>query len=337
MRKKNPSLSRKLCTAPMMDWTDTHCRFFFRQLSPSSLLYTEMIHAKAVINGDREQLLRFNPEESPVALQLGGSDPKELALAARIGEDWGYSEINLNCGCPSERVVSGCFGAALMDDPYLVSDCMSAMINTVSIPVTIKHRLGLNYESTYSFVRDFVKVVGYSGCSTFIVHARNAVLNGLSPKQNRTVPKLNYNFVYKLQKEFPHLCFIVNGEIDSLAKANLQVSKLPGVMIGRAAYKNPYLLAQIDDVWFGTRARDRFDIAEAMNQYLQTKVPQNINPRRVTKSMLGLFKNEPGAKLWRQLLSDSQSIQAFGREIISHALSKIQSSSLPPLKISNYS
>ncbi|MDP3167117.1 MAG: tRNA dihydrouridine(20/20a) synthase DusA, partial [Hydrogenophaga sp.] len=244
----------RLSVAPMMDWTDRHCRYLHRLLTKKTLLYTEMVTTGALAHGSVQRHLRFNAEEHPVALQLGGSDAAELAMAARLGEGWGYDEINLNCGCPSERVQRGAFGACLMAEPQLVADCVKAMVDVVSIPVTVKHRIGIDKTEDYRFVRDFVGQVSEAGCRVFIVHARNAWLKGLSPKANREVPPLRYETVHRLKAEFPHLVFVLNGGITTAAQIADQLHRLDGVMLGREAYHNPWLLASWDEQLFDQSA-----------------------------------------------------------------------------------
>src|SRR5438270_5747284 len=241
--KRMNDFSYRLCLAPMMDWTDRHCRFFLRLITRHARLYTEMITAPALVHGDVAHHLDFDPAEHPLALQLGGSDRAQLTHAARLGERWGYDEINLNCGCPSERVQTGSFGACLMREPALVADCVKAMRDAVAIPVTVKHRLGLDGDNHYGFVRDFVGVVARAGCNVFIVHARNAVLKGLSPKENREIPPLRYDIVYRLKSEFPTLEIVINGGITTRAQIESQRGKVDGVMLGRAAYHDPWVLA----------------------------------------------------------------------------------------------
>ena len=236
----------RLSVAPMMDWTDRHCRYFHRLLTRRALLYTEMVTTGALLHGDVPRHLRFNVEEHPLALQLGGSEPADLAQAAKLGEQWGYDEINLNCGCPSERVQRGAFGACLMAEPQLVADGVKAMLDAVSVPVTVKHRIGIDKGESYDLVRDFVGIVSQTGCQTFIVHARNAWLQGLSPKENREVPPLRYEFVHRLKKDFPQLHIMINGGIDSAEQVHEQLQHIDGVMIGREAYHNPWWLASWD-------------------------------------------------------------------------------------------
>jgi len=277
----------------MMDWTDRHCRFFLRQVNSSVRLYTEMITTGALIHGDVPRHLAFNEEEHPVALQLGGSEPEELAQCAKLGEQYGYDEINLNIGCPSERVQRGAFGACLMAEPRLVAVCVSTIRNHVEIPVTVKHRIGLDRTEDYGFVRDFVGAVAEAGCRTFIVHARNAVLKGLSPKENREVPPLRYDYVYRLKGDFPDLEIVINGGITTLQEIDLHLKTVDGVMLGRAAYHNPWLLAD--------PGKTRAEVVRAMYEYARKG---EFLLRNVTRHMLGLYHGHRRARLWRRMLSD---------------------------------
>ena len=291
----------------MMDWSDRHCRYFHRLLSRHALLYTEMVTTGALIHGDVDRHLRFNPEEHPVALQLGGSDPVDLTHCARLGEQWGYSEININCGCPSERVQRGAFGACLMAEPSLVADCVKAMVDAVSVPVTVKHRIGIDKEDRYGFVRDFVGTVSEAGCRTFIVHARNAWLKGLSPKENREVPPLRYELVQQLKKDFPELTICVNGGITTSEQVSSQLLELDGVMIGREAYHNPWWLTSWDEGFFGAsdRAITREQIEVLMCDYMLREAAEHGTPfSAVSRHMLGLRHGLPGSRRWRQVWSD---------------------------------
>lgn len=297
----------RLSVAPMMDWTDRHCRYFHRLLSEHALLYTEMVTTGALIHGDVERHLRFNAEEHPVALQLGGSEPADLARCARLGEQWGYAEINLNCGCPSERVQRGAFGACLMAEPALVVDCVKAMVDVVGVPVTVKHRIGIDREESYDFVRDFVGAVSEAGCTTFIVHARNAWLKGLSPKENREVPPLRYELVHRLKREFPELSICVNGGITTGDQVAGQLRELDGVMIGREAYHNPWWLASWDEAFFAgtTRELTRESVEAQMVNYMARESAANgTSFSAIARHMLGLRHGLPGARRWRQVWSD---------------------------------
>ena len=297
----------RLSVAPMMDWTDRHCRFFHRLLSQRTLLYTEMVNTGAVIHGDAHRHLRFNEEEHPVALQLGGSEPDDLANAARIGAQWGYDEINLNCGCPSERVQRGAFGACLMKEPALVADCVKAMVDAVDVPVSVKHRIGIDQDESYSFVRDFVGQVSDAGCRVFSVHARNAWLQGLSPKENREIPPLRYQLAYQLKRDFPDLIISVNGGITTNAQITEHLNYADGVMVGRAAYHNPWLMSTWDSEFYGEvlRPLTREGIEEAMVAYMERAFKEDGCPwYAIARHMLGLYHGQRGARLWRQVWSN---------------------------------
>ena len=314
-------LSHRLCTAPMMDWSDRHCRYFFRQLSPHAVVYSEMITTGALVYGDVPRHLDFNPAEHPVALQLGGSEPADLAHCARLGERWGYDEINLNCGCPSQRVQRGAFGACLMAEPELVADCVKAMQDAVSIPVTVKHRLGLDRSEDYGFVRRFVETLARAGCRTFLVHARNAVLKGLSPKDNREVPPLRYAEVHRLKAEFPELEIVVNGGVASGAQVEVQLARVDGVMLGRTAYHDPYVLADLDHRLFGGGpAPSRAEIVRRMHRYAVAQVAHGTPLRAIARHMLGLYHGRPGGRRWRQMLSDATRLAANDPELLLDAL-----------------
>jgi len=292
----------------MMDVTDRHCRFFLRQVNSRARLYTEMITTGALIHGNVPRHLEFSEEEHPVALQLGGSEPDELARCAQLGEQYGYDEINLNIGCPSERVQRGAFGACLMAEPALVADCVKAIRDAVALPVTLKHRIGIDKVEDYAFVRDFVGTVAQSGCRTFIVHARNAILKGLSPKENREIPPLKYDYVYRLKRDFSQLKFVINGGITTLSEVELHLRSVDGVMIGRAAYANPWFIADAGN----TRAT----VAKAMYSYAKG-VPVL---RHVTRHMLGLYHGMPRARVWRRMLSDPVELSANDPALILRAL-----------------
>ena len=296
-----------MSVAPMMDWTDRHCRYFHRLLSRHALLYTEMVTSGALVHGDVARHLQFNPQEHPVALQLGGSEPADLAHCAALGEQWGYDEINLNCGCPSERVQRGAFGACLMAEPQLVADCVKAMVDVVSVPVTVKHRIGIDKTESYEFVRDFVGQVSEAGCSTFIVHARNAWLKGLSPKENRELPPLRYEMVHRLKRDFPQLTIVINGGITTHAQVAEQLEELDGVMLGREAYHNPWWLATWDEAFYGAASSDlsRERVEEQMVDYMTAEASQHgTSWYAIARHMLGLRHGLPGARRWRQVWSD---------------------------------
>ena len=297
----------RLSVAPMMDWTDRHCRFFHRLLSQRTMLYTEMVNTGAVIHGDAHRHLRFNEEEHPVALQLGGSEPDDLARAAHIGAQWGYDEINLNCGCPSERVQRGAFGACLMKEPALVADCVKAMVDAVDVPVSVKHRIGIDQDEGYGFVRDFVGQVSDAGCRVFSVHARNAWLQGLSPKENREIPPLRYELAYQLKRDFPDLIISVNGGITTNAQITEHLNYADGVMVGRAAYHNPWLMSTWDSEFYGEAQRPltREGIEEAMVAYMERAFKEDDCPwYAIARHMLGLYHGQRGARLWRQVWSN---------------------------------
>ena len=297
----------RVSVAPMMDWTDRHCRYFHRLLSRHALLYTEMVTTGALVHGDVPRHLDFNAEEHPVALQLGGSDPADLAHSARLGQQWGYQEINLNCGCSSERVQRGAFGACLMSEPKLVADCVKAMVDVVDVPVTVKHRIGIDKIESYGFVRDFVGTVSEAGCQVFIVHARNAWLQGLSPKENREIPPLRYELVHQLKKEFPHLTIAINGGFTSNTQVLEQLDVLDGVMLGREAYHNPWLLASWDAELYGAQpqALSREDVEARMCDYMVREAATRGTPwSNIARHMLGLRNGLSGARRWRQVWSD---------------------------------
>ena len=297
----------RLSVAPMMDWTDRHCRYFHRLLSSKALLYTEMVTTGALVHGDVARHLDYNLEEHPVALQLGGSEPQDLAHCAKLGEQWGYDEINLNCGCPSERVQRGAFGACLMAEPQLVADCVKAMVDVVSVPVTVKHRIGIDKLESYDFVRDFVGAVSLAGCNTFIVHARSAWLKGLSPKENREVPPLRYALVHRLKQDFPDLNIAINGGITTNTQITEQLQQLDGVMVGREAYHNPWLLASWDADYFGAvpSGLTREDVEARMCDYMLREFASHGTPwSAIARHMLGLRHGLPGSRRWRQVWSD---------------------------------
>jgi tRNA-dihydrouridine synthase A len=298
-----------MSVAPMLDWTDRHCRYFHRLLSRHALLYTEMVTTGALIHGDVSRHLRYNAEEHPLALQLGGSEPADLAQCAKLGEAWGYGEINLNCGCPSERVQRGAFGACLMNEPQLVADGVKAMVDVVSVPVTVKHRIGIDKSESYDFVRDFVGTVSEAGCQTFIVHARNAWLKGLSPKENREVPPLRYEVAYQLKQDFPQLTIVVNGGITSNEQVAGHLAHVDGVMLGREAYHNPWWLASWDAAFFSEAPNElsRESVEEQMCDYMARETAAHGTPwATMARHMLGLRHGLPGARRWRQVWSDHQ-------------------------------
>lgn len=315
----------QLSVAPMIDVTDRHCRYFHRLLAPDALLYTEMITTGALIFGDVPRHLRFSAQEHPVALQLGGSEPDALARCARLGQDWGYDEINLNCGCPSERVQKGAFGACLMAEPALVADCIKAMQDAVSVPVTVKHRLGLDYDESYDFVRDFVGHLYDTGCRVFITHARNAVLKGLSPKDNREIPPLRYDVVSRLKNDFPDALFILNGGLSHAEQIIEAASTFDGAMVGRIAWHEPYVLRQISQrLWPDTAVPDDAQIVQQMVQYAASERAHGAPLRSIIKPMLGLFNGRKGARQWRRYLSDPARLAAQDPAILHEAFAFIE-------------
>ena len=300
-------LNRKFSVAPMLDWTDRHCRYFHRLLSQNALLYTEMVTTGALIHGDKHRFLQFNAAENPVAFQLGGSNPKDLALCAKMVEEYGYDEINLNVGCPSDRVQNGSFGACLMAEPTLVAECIAAMAEVVSIPVTVKSRIGIDDKDSYEELVHFIGTIADTGCKTFIVHARKAWLKGLSPKQNREVPPLEYERVYQLKRDLPHLEIIINGGITTLEQAQSMLAHVDGVMVGREAYQNPYILAGVDNLFYGDikETMCRQDIVRQLIPYIQDHLSLGLRLNNVSRHILGLFHGEPGARGWRRHLSEN--------------------------------
>ncbi len=300
------TLNRTICIAPMMAYTDRHFRFLLRLISQHTVLYTEMVTAQAIVNGDKSYLLDFSKEEHPVALQLGGSNPAQLAEAAKIGEQWGYDEINLNVGCPSERVQSGCFGAALMKEADLVAGCIKAMRESVSIPVTIKMRLGVDDYDSDDFLYEFVRKIRDTGCTVFIIHARKAWLKGLSPKENREVPPLQYDRVYQLKKLFPELEIIINGGIQTHNEAVAHLKQIDGVMVGRVACANPYWLSTVDQQFYATNTdiKSRSEIIAQYLPYILKHTVRGVPIRHMTKHLIGLYQGEKGARAWRRKLSE---------------------------------
>ncbi len=324
----------RLSVAPMMDWTDSHCRVFHRLLAPHARLYSEMVHANAVIHGDRERLLGMDPVEHPVALQLGGSEPALLAQAARIGADWGYDEINLNCGCPSDRVQAGRFGACLMREPGLVADSVAAMVAASAtaarpVPVTVKCRLGVDDDHDYDRFRAFVDTVAEAGCGMFIVHARNAWLQGLSPKENREVPPLRYDWAYRLKRERPDLQVVVNGGIADAEEATAHLAHADGAMLGRAAYHTPYLLHRLDVAWFGGQLQPRAELLRAMQPYVEAQLARGVFLKHISRHLLGLFANERGGRAFRQVLSEGAHKPGAGWTLVEEAIAITESFAQP--------
>ena len=309
----------------MMDWTDRHDRYFLRLISRRMRLYTEMITTGAILHGDRDRFLAFDPAERPLALQLGGAVPEELAVCARLAAERGYDEVNLNVGCPSDRVQNARFGACLMAEPALVADCVAAMRAAVSIPVTVKTRIGIDEQDSYDALRAFVETVAAAGCETFIIHARKAWLQGLSPKQNREIPPLHYERVYRLKQDVPALEIVINGGIVTLDEAEAHLRQVDGVMIGRAAYQAPYILAEADRRFFGDDQPppSREEVVLRLLPYVQAQRERGVPVKSITRHILGLFNGLPGARLWRRHLSESAHRPGAGPEIIEQALERV--------------
>ncbi len=311
----------------MLDWTDRFYRYFARLISRHTWLYTEMVTTGALIHGDRSRFLRFDPAESPLALQLGGSDPTDLARCARMAEQWGYDEVNLNVGCPSERVQNGAFGACLMAEPRLVADCLKAMADAVALPVTVKHRIGIDQEERYEALRDFVgTVAAASGCRTFIVHARNAILKGLSPKENREIPPLKYPYVYRLKADFPDLEILINGGLTSWDDIEAQLDQVDGAMVGREAYHNPWLLAEADRRLFGDDhpVPSRAEVIAGLMPFVRQEVAAGVPLQHIARHVLGLFHGQPGARGWRRTLSDARQLRANDPDLLLRALEQVE-------------
>lgn len=316
--------AHRFCVAPMIDWTDRHCRYFHRLLSPHALLYTEMITTGALLKGKRTDLLNHSPEEHPIALQLGGASPADLAESAAMGEDYGYGEINLNCGCPSDRVQQGAFGACLMNTPELVAETVAAMSARVTIPVTIKCRIGVDESEDYVFLEEFIRKTSSAGCSKFIIHARKAWLQGLSPKENREIPPLDYNSPARIKQDFPHLTVILNGGIQTLEQIQELSPSFDGFMIGREAYQNPWFLTEGETHFWGTPPPERHAIAHAMIPYIeQMQRDYGSSIHSTTRHILGLFGGLRGAKGWRRELSENAHDAACAKDLIESALSHI--------------
>jgi len=316
----------RLSVAPMLDWTDRYCRYFLRQISRHTLLYTEMITTGALLHRDPARFLDYHAAEHPLALQLGGSDPAQLATCTRLADRWGYDEINLNVGCPSDRVQNGRFGACLMATPELVAECVAAMQETTRRPVTVKHRIGIDHLDSYAELTRFVDRVSHAGCRTFIVHARKAWLQGLSPKQNRDVPPLRYEVVHRLKQDFPHLVFVINGGFKTLSQVEQQLLTVDGVMIGREAYHNPWILAEADTRIFDdatATAPTRQQVVRAMLPFIEAELAAGTPLHRITRHMLGLFQGQPGARAWRRQLSQNVHLKGVGIEVLNDALAKV--------------
>ncbi|MGB1237022.1 MAG: tRNA dihydrouridine(20/20a) synthase DusA [Pseudomonadales bacterium] len=321
------SLDRTFSVAPMMDWTDRHCRHFHRQISQNTLLYTEMVTTGALIHGDRARHLDFNDTEHPVALQLGGSNPDELAQCAQMAQEWGYDEVNLNVGCPSDRVQNNMIGACLMAHPELVRDCLAAMRKVVDIPVTVKHRLGIDELDSDPLLQRFVEIVAESGCTTFIVHARKAILQGLSPKENRDVPPLQYERVYALKERYPELEIIINGGIKDIAQSKAHLAAVDGVMIGREAYHNPYaILAEVDQLFYGAKKAPatRELVLQSMLPYIQRELAEGTSLSYITRHMLGLFHGMRGGKQFRRVISEQAHKKGAGLSVLEEAFARVE-------------
>ncbi len=317
-------INRQFCVAPMLDWTDRHCRYFLRLISQHAMLYTEMLTTGAIIHGDSDYHLQMDAFEHPVALQLGGSNPQNLATAAKMATQYSYAEINLNCGCPSDRVQNGMFGAIMMKDAQITANCVAAMRDAVDVPITVKHRIGVDDYDSYEFLRDFVGTVAQSGCEVFLVHARKAWLKGLSPKQNREIPELNYASVYQLKKDFPQLDIIINGGVTTIEQSLAHLQHLDGVMVGREAYSNPYLLATVDQAIYGSTGpiKTRETIAEEFLDYVDNELSKGTKLNAMTRHILGLFHGMHGARLFRRHISENAFKPAAGIEVLTAALQK---------------
>ncbi len=317
--------SRRFCVAPMLDWTDRHERYFLRLMSRHAYLYTEMVTTGALIHGNRERYLQFNRQEQPLALQLGGSDPKDLAECAKMAQDYGYNEININVGCPSARVQKGAFGACLMAEPWLIAECVDAMQAVVDIPITVKNRIGIDEQDEEQSLREFIEVVSQAGCKTFIVHARKAWLKGLSPKENRDIPPLNYKLVYQIKRERPQLEIIINGGIKTIATSSEHLQFVDGVMLGREVYHNPYLMTQVDAEIYNDKQpiATRKQILQQYFPYIEQQLGRGVRLKQLTRHLLGLFQGQPGAKAWRRYLSENAHKEGTGIELLEQAMKKV--------------
>lgn len=319
------SLDRRFTLAPMMEWSTSDCRSFWRILTQKAVFYSEMVTSSALLHGDKQRLLDFNACEQPLALQLGGSNPQDLAECARIGEGWGYSEINLNCGCPSDRVQNGMIGACLMAHPELVAECIAAMQAAVKIPVTVKHRIGIDDMEDYPGLEHFVRTLAESGCTTFIVHARKAWLKGLSPKENREVPPLNYDMVYQLKRDFPALEILINGGLTSLEQSLLQLEHVDGVMLGREPYHNPYLLAEVDQRFYGVERPviSRAEVMQGFMAYCEEQLAKGARLNHLTRHILGLYQGQPGGRQFRRIISEQAHKPGAGLDVLTRALEAV--------------
>jgi len=315
-------IDRRFCVAPMLDWTDKHQRYFLRLMSKKALLYTEMVTTGALVHGDIERHLAFNKEEHPVALQLGGSEPKAMAHCAKMAEDYGYDEVNINVGCPSDRVQSGAFGACLMAEAELVGENVSQMQHAVEIPVTVKNRIAIDDMDEVETLHNFIQTVSQAGCKTFIIHARKAWLKGLSPKQNRDVPPLNYELVYQMKKEFPDTEIIINGGIKTLDECSMHLKQVDGVMVGREAYHNPFIMNQVDEKIYADviNSQTHFDILERYIDYMEEQLKKGVYLKHMSRHILGLFPAMAGAKAWRRHISENAHKKGAGIEVIRTAV-----------------
>jgi tRNA-dihydrouridine synthase A len=330
----SPLLDRRFTLAPMMEWSTSDCRTFWRLLTKKAVLYSEMVTTGALLHGDKARFLDYNACEHPLALQLGGSNPRDLAECSKIAEDWGYDEVNLNCGCPSDRVQNGMIGACLMAEPDLVAECVAAMQTAVKIPVTIKHRIGIDDMEDYEGMVKFVSTIAATGCTTFIVHARKAWLKGLSPKENREIPPLQYERVYRLKQEFPHLEIIINGGITTLEQSKQLLEHVDGVMVGREAYANPYLLAEVDQAIYGVSRPliSREEVMEGFMDYCREQLSRGTRLNHLTRHILGLYQGLPGARQFRRILSEQAHKPDAGLEVIRRAIEVLNELRLPTVE-----
>jgi tRNA-dihydrouridine synthase A len=318
------TVDHTLSVAPMMDWTDRHCRYFHRLMSPHALLYTEMVTTGALLNGETQRFLAFDTAEQPLVLQLGGSDPADMARCAILAESAGYREVNINVGCPSDRVQSGRFGACLMSEPKLVAECVGEMSVAVKIPITVKTRIGIDDFDDYEFLKDFVDTVSTSGCSTFIIHARKAILKGLSPKQNRSVPPINYERAYRLKNDFPQLTIVLNGEVNDVDAAAQHLMKVDGLMIGRKAYHDPYFLAELDANLFSQIRPYREEVLHQFLPYLEQQISKGVALQSITRHLLGLFAGMPGGRYWRRYISENAHKKGASIDVLLDALKGVK-------------
>jgi tRNA-dihydrouridine synthase A len=303
----------------MLDWTDRHERYFLRLMSRHAYVYSEMVTTGALIYGDRDRHLQFNQQEQPIVLQLGGSDPKDLAECAKMAQDYGYNEVNINVGCPSERVQKGAFGACLMAEPQLIAECVDAMCSAVSIPVSVKNRIGIDQQDEEQSLRQFIEIVSKAGCDTFIIHARKAWLKGLSPKENRDVPPLNYELVYQIKREYPQLEIIINGGIKTIESAQQHLQSVDGVMLGREVYHNPYLMIQVDAAFYGDNGKEMLSRKQILQQYfayIEQQLGQGVYLKHMSRHLLGLFQGKPGARAWRRYISENAYKEGAGIEVL---------------------